>query len=78
MTASVTDLRRKTSDLIDAVKRGESVEIESHGKPVATMEPASCGVLASVLRDALARLEPDPETADEIQAHVDAIRKAVR
>lgn len=54
------------------------MEIESHGKPVATMEPASCGVLASVLRDALARLEPDPETADEIQAHVDAIRKAVR
>ena len=78
MTASVTDLRRRTNEILDEVKKGRSVEIEQHGKPVATVEPASCGVSAAVLRDALARLDADPETADEIQTHVDAIRKAGR
>jgi hypothetical protein len=42
------------------------------------MEPSSFGVSAAILRDALAGLDPDAETADEIQAHVDAIRKAGR
>ncbi len=78
MTASVTDLRRRTSEIVDRVKSGESVEIEIHGKPVATMEPSSDGIDAGVLLDALLRLDPDPDTADEIQSHVDAIRKAGR
>ncbi len=52
--------------------------IERLGKPVSIMEPPSFGVSAAILRDALAGLDPDPETADEIQAHVDAIRKAGR
>jgi antitoxin (DNA-binding transcriptional repressor) of toxin-antitoxin stability system len=78
MTASASDPRRRTRDILDEVKKGRAAEIERHGKPVAIMEPASFGVSAAILRDALAGLDPDAETADEIQAHVDAIRKAGR
>ena len=76
MTASVTDLRRRTSEIVDRLKSGESVEIEVHGKPVATMEPNSEGIAAGVLLDALLRLDPDPETADEIEGHILDMRKA--
>jgi antitoxin (DNA-binding transcriptional repressor) of toxin-antitoxin stability system len=76
MTASITDLRRRTSDVVDAVKRGESVDIEMHGKSVATMEPSSDGIPAGVLLDALLRLDPDPETADEIERHILDLRKS--
>jgi len=76
MTVSETDLRRGTSEILDRVKAGESVEIEIHGKPVATIEPSSDGIDAGVLLDALLRLDPDPETADEIQGHIDDMRRA--
>ena len=41
MTASVTDLRRKTTELLDEVKRGEDVEIQQHGKTIARLVPES-------------------------------------
>lgn len=39
MTASITDLRRRTSELIDEVKKGNEVRIQSHGHPVARLIP---------------------------------------
>jgi len=75
MTASVTDLRRRTTEFLDEVKRGGSADIEIHGKPVATIEPDSDGIPAVVLLDALLRLDPDPEAADEIQRHIDDMRR---
>ena len=41
MTASVTDLRRRTTELLDEVKRGEDVEIQQHGKTIARLVPES-------------------------------------
>lgn len=76
MTVAVTDLRHRTREVLDRVKSGESVEIKVHGKPVATVEPTSQGIDAGVLLDALLRLGPDPETADEIQGHIQDMRKA--
>lgn len=35
MTASITDLRRRTRELIDELKSGNEVRIQSHGHPVA-------------------------------------------
>lgn len=52
------------------------MEIEVHGKPVATIEPSSEGIDAGVLLDALLQLGPDPDTADEIEGHIKDMRKA--
>lgn len=76
MTVSFADLRRETSDLMNPVKRGKSVDGKAHGKPVASVKPSSKGIDAGVLLEALRRLDPDPETADEIQGHIEDMRKA--
>jgi antitoxin (DNA-binding transcriptional repressor) of toxin-antitoxin stability system len=39
MTTSKTHLRRRTRELIDAVKCGNEVRIQSHGHPVAGLIP---------------------------------------
>ncbi len=75
MTASVTDLRRKTSDLIDAVKRGESVHIEAHGRPVATLEPGMRTISFGQIAEMMERFGGDPETADAIEAEIKKARK---
>jgi antitoxin (DNA-binding transcriptional repressor) of toxin-antitoxin stability system len=74
MTASVTDLRRKTTDLIDAVKRGESVEIVNHGKPVARMDPSLNPTPIAELVRLLREFGPDPETADAIEVEIKKAR----
>ena len=75
MTASVTDLRRNTSDLIDAVKRGESVHIESHGKPVATLQPGMRTIPFGRIAEMMKQFGGDPETADAIEAEIKKSRK---
>jgi antitoxin (DNA-binding transcriptional repressor) of toxin-antitoxin stability system len=74
MTASVTDLRRKTSDLIDAVKRGESVEIVNHGKPVARMDPSLKPTPIAEFVSLLKQFGPDPDTADAIETEIKKAR----
>ncbi|MEI6341569.1 MAG: hypothetical protein WCR07_06405, partial [Verrucomicrobiota bacterium] len=51
MTVSVADLRRETSDLMNPVKRGKSVDDKAHGKPVASVKPSSKGIDAGVRED---------------------------
>lgn len=80
MTASVTDLRRKTTELLDEVKRGNDVEIEAHGKTVARLIPSEDrpaavnpnwkAILADVLagirtRSEAATTDPEPDLIEQ-------------
>lgn len=75
MTASVTDLRRKTTELLDEVKRGEDVEIQQHGKTIARIVPESkpskpdsrnFGEVFGALIDGLPSVDPDQEAQEDI------------
>ena len=64
------------SDRTNPGKPDEPVEIHVDGKRVATLRRTSQGIHAAVLLEALLRLGPDPETADEIAGHIEDMRKA--
>lgn len=76
MTASVTDLRRKTTELLDEVKRGKDVEIESHGKPVARLAPGLKTISFGQIADMMERAGGDPETAAAVEAEIQKSREA--
>jgi prevent-host-death family protein len=75
MTASVTDLRRRTTELLDEVKRGEEVEIQHHGKTIARLvteakpaRPAGrhAGAVLRSLREGRPPLPPPIEPEGDI------------
>lgn len=75
MTASVTDLRRKTAELLDEVKRGEDVEIQQHGKTIARLVPESkpskpdgrnFGEVFGALIDGLPAVQADDEDQEDV------------
>jgi len=67
MTASITDLRRRTSELIDEVKRGNEVRIQSHGHSVARLipdeepDPLSDEAAFAVRKEIFARIRSRPQ-----------------
>jgi prevent-host-death family protein len=75
MTASVTDLRRKTTELLDEVRRGEAVEIQHHGKTIARLVPEAmpprqvgrhAGSVLRALREGRPSIPPPGEPEEDI------------
>ncbi|MFM8420546.1 MAG: hypothetical protein ACKOEQ_10555 [Verrucomicrobiota bacterium] len=73
MKVSALDFLRAPAEILDAVRRGESVEIEEEGRHVATLQSASKTLSFGEFADMIERMEPDPETAAAIE---DKIRRA--
>jgi prevent-host-death family protein len=64
---SATDASRNFSHVLDSVeRRGESFVVMRRGRPVATIKPVS-GASGKALKDALRRLRPDGDWADELR-----------
>lgn len=75
MTASVTDLRRKTTELLEEVRRGEAVEIQHHGKTIARLVPEArplrqvgrhAGAVLRSLREEGPSIPPPVEPEEDI------------
>ncbi len=77
MQATLTELRRKTSDILRRVQAGKGVEITDHGKVVAELRPRFKG-MSGVEFARLWRSGPhlDRETAAEVLANVRAMEAA--
>jgi prevent-host-death family protein len=64
---SATDASRRFSEVLDDVERsGESYVVVRHGRPVATIGPASGGT-GKALRELLRANRPDDAWADELR-----------
>jgi prevent-host-death family protein len=64
---SATDASRRFSEVLDDVERdGESYTVVRHGRPVATIGPASGGT-GKALKEALRANRPDDAWADELR-----------
>jgi prevent-host-death family protein len=64
---SATDVARNFSEILDRVEQnGESVVIVRHGRPVATIGPATAST-GKALKEVLRKHKPDPEWADELR-----------
>ena len=64
---SATDAARRFSEVLDGVERsGESYIVIRHGRPVATIGPASGGT-GKALKDVLRANRPDDAWADELR-----------
>jgi prevent-host-death family protein len=77
MQATLTELRRKTSDILRSVQAGKGVEITDHGKVVAELRPRFKGMSGAQFAQ-LWRNGPrlDRETAAEVLANVRAMETA--
>jgi prevent-host-death family protein len=63
---SATDAARRFSDLLDSVEHEhESFVVVRHGRPVATIGPASAGT-GHAVKEMLRAHRPDPEWAAEL------------
>lgn len=64
---SATDAARRFSEVLDEVERGgESYVVVRHGRPVATIGPASGGT-GKALKGVLRAHRPDDAWADEVR-----------
>jgi prevent-host-death family protein len=64
---SATDAARRFSEVLDRVEQnGESVVIVRHGRPVATIGPATAGT-GKALKEVLRNHKPDPDLVDELR-----------
>lgn len=64
---SATDAARRFSEVLDEVERGgESYVVVRHGRPVATIGPASGGT-GKALKEVLRAHLPDDAWADEVR-----------
>ena len=64
---SATVAARRFSEILDRVEQGgESYVVVRHGRPVATIGPATAGT-GKALKDALRANRPDPDWADELR-----------
>jgi prevent-host-death family protein len=64
---SATEAARRFSEVLDRVEQsGESVVIVRHGRPVATIGPASGGT-GKALKEVLRAHTPDPDLIDEVR-----------
>ena len=77
MQATLTELRRKTSDILRSVQAGKGVEITDHGKVIAELRPRFKGMSGAEF----ARLwtkgpRLDRGTAAEILANIRAMEAA--
>ncbi|MBL7218752.1 MAG: type II toxin-antitoxin system Phd/YefM family antitoxin [Phycisphaerae bacterium] len=78
MKASFVDLRKKSSEVIRAIHRNESVTVLYRGKPAAIMQPISGQVDRSVLKAAdhpAFGLWADRDDMADVAAHVHELRK---
>lgn len=64
---SATDASRRFSEVLDDVERaGESYIVVRHGRPIATIGPATGGT-GKALKEALRAHRPDDAWADELR-----------
>jgi antitoxin (DNA-binding transcriptional repressor) of toxin-antitoxin stability system len=81
MKASFVDLRRKSSQVIRALARNESVTVLYRGKPAAVMQPlpSAAGRAAVKTQDHPAfGMWADREDLKDVAAHVRALRRGRR
>ncbi len=77
MQATLTELRRKTSDILRSVQAGRGVEITDHGHVIAELRPSFRGMSGAVFAPVW-RTGPrlDRRTAAEVLANVRAMEAA--
>lgn len=77
MKASFVDLRKKSSAIIQALKRNERVTLLYRGKPAAIMQPVSEADqdLPSAKDHAAFGLWADRRDLDDVDTHVRQLRK---
>ncbi len=77
MQISAKELRTKTRLLLDAVDRGEEVTITYRGKPRARVVPLDAGPGERTKSDPpVFGIWKDRSDLEDVEGHVDAIRKA--
>ena len=78
MKASFVDLRKKSAEIIRALKRNERVTVLYRGKPAAVMQPIGDGgdqPVAKAKDHAAFGLWADREDLTDVAAHVRTLRK---